>query len=232
MEMTATPTQEVQTIERQFADIQNLACELEGEIISQEQYEMALMVIDRSKTIKTKWVGVFESIRAAQVAALDVTYATINKLKNPCEMFVKNLTPKCFAWEKKQEALARAKEIELQAKAKKEAEDLALKEAAHHHENGRPEVAESILSAPAPVIPVIHVSPPLRTNTTLKQRITWKARVVDMKALLKAVCDGTAPSHLIELNQSEANKLAAALKGEMKIPGIESYQEGTYSSSR
>lgn len=231
MEVTALATQDIQIVEKRFSDIAALATDLEGEIQTQEQHELCLMVIQQSKQIKEKWVAIFDPIRAKQVEALDVTYATINKLKIPCEAYIKNLTPKCFAWTRKQEAVAKQMELELQAKARKEAEERAKAEAEQHIAAGRPDVAKSILEAPISVMPTVTVMPAKQAGApTLRTK--WKARITDAKLLLEAVCAGKAPLHILELNQAEADKLAAALKGEMRVPGLEAYEDPIYSKAR
>jgi len=55
--------------------------------------------------------------------------------------------------------------------------------------------------------------------------VSWKAELVDLRALLKAILDNNAPIELIEFNQSFANKLAKETKGEKQIDGIKFYVE-------
>ncbi len=51
----------------------------------------------------------------------------------------------------------------------------------------------------------------------------WKARLVDIKELAKAVGEGKAMSELLLLNESLANSLAK--NGVRFIPGVEIYEE-------
>lgn len=226
---SAIDTHEIQAIERQFTDIELLASEVEGEIQTQEQYESCLIVMSRGKELNKKWAAIFDPIREAQRTALEVTYATINKIKTPTENWIKILTPKCFRWEKRQETEAKALEQKRQEEARKAAEDAALAEAQHFATQGRPDVAEAILATPVHV-PVVVAPPPtsVLSAAKLSRGTRWKARVVNFEALFAAVAAGTVPKTTVMENQAVLDGLAKALKGELNIPGVEVYEEPTY----
>ena len=53
----------------------------------------------------------------------------------------------------------------------------------------------------------------------------WKARVVDLPALIKAVAAGTVPAAVLQANDVVLGAQARALKAECKYPGVEVYEE-------
>lgn len=71
--------------------------------------------------------------------------------------------------------------------------------------------------------PVIHMEKPKAAG--INTRKTYKARVVDFKALLQGIIDGKAPEAVIEINEGVLNSQARSLKDSMKYPGVEVYTE-------
>ena len=51
-------------------------------------------------------------------------------------------------------------------------------------------------------------------------RDLWSAEVTDLLALARAVADGVVAPTLLIPNQPALNKMAVALKGELRIPGV------------
>jgi hypothetical protein len=91
--------------------------------------------------------------------------------------------------------------------------------------SGRGQEAEAVLSQPivAPP-PTASWSPvPASRGTSFKE--SWKMRVVNLPALVKAVAEGKAPENLILANETALNGLAKALKASAQVPGVEFYKE-------
>ena len=63
----------------------------------------------------------------------------------------------------------------------------------------------------------------------ISTRASWKGRVVDKLALVKAVAEGRADLALLEVNQAVLDGLAKALKGGLSVPGCEPYEDKTLS---
>lgn len=62
-------------------------------------------------------------------------------------------------------------------------------------------------------------------------RSNWKAEVVDLLALVKAVAAGEASIDLLEANTSVLNKRAKALEMEFKVPGVRVYNDPIVAAS-
>lgn len=54
---------------------------------------------------------------------------------------------------------------------------------------------------------------------------TWKAEVVDIKAVCLAIAEGRLPAQLISVSQSEIDELARALEAEKTVDGLRYFQQ-------
>jgi len=78
-----------------------------------------------------------------------------------------------------------------------------------------------------------YMAPVVAEKSTLKgvsSRDSYKAEVVDLMALVKAVAAGEASIALLEANTKVINKQVAALKTEFKVPGIRVYTQAVVSA--
>lgn len=118
-----------------------------------------------------------------------------------------------LAYDAEAERKQREAEAKAQEEARKKSESMQAK-AEVMREKGKDELAdaleqnaETIIAAPV-VAPVIA---PVKTSGT-STRKTYKAKVVDLMALVKAVAEGKAPLNVITADQSVLDKMASALK--------------------
>ena len=63
----------------------------------------------------------------------------------------------------------------------------------------------------------------------ISTRSTWKGRMNDKLALIKAVAEGRADMALLDVNQQVLDGLAKALKSGLSIPGCEAYEDQSLS---
>jgi hypothetical protein len=56
-------------------------------------------------------------------------------------------------------------------------------------------------------------------------RENWKAEVVDLTALVKAVAEGSVPVTCLKPDTAELNRLAKVFKNTRKIEGVRQYAE-------
>jgi len=56
-------------------------------------------------------------------------------------------------------------------------------------------------------------------------RKTWKGKVVDMNALIKAAKQGNPAFSFLIVNQKELDKFARKTKGNVSVPGVEFFEE-------
>jgi hypothetical protein len=131
---------------------------------------------------------------------------------------------------KEQEAL-RQEAVKVEMARRKAEEEAKLKQAAELEAAGAQEDADAIMAEALEGFerPMAVYTPPPTTQKVeldgMASRTTWKANVVNLKALALAVGTGKAPLNLIEANIPALNRLATALKKEMSIPGVEAISD-------
>lgn len=64
----------------------------------------------------------------------------------------------------------------------------------------------------------------------ISRRETWRADVVDLRALVRGIADGVVPLAAIEANQKFLNGQARALRSELRYPGVRAVPERTIAS--
>lgn len=67
-------------------------------------------------------------------------------------------------------------------------------------------------------------------KTSVSARDNWKAELVDIKALAKAVADGRAPATLLCFSSKDGNAYARATKGTVPVDGVRFYNDRVLSS--
>lgn len=116
---------------------------------------------------------------------------------------------------KRQEEQRKAEE-----EARKAAEDARLEDAAMLAAAGDDEGAEQLLEEPIAAPVVIQQEAPVKQAGQVG-RMTYKCKVNDVKALMKAVLEGKAPSSCFTLDQGWLDKKAALDKEGFDLPGCE-----------
>ncbi len=164
-----------------------------------------------------------EAHMAPQIADAHAKHKKLTALRNtltaPFKQIRVEADKKLTVYRQEQQRIA----AEAQAKAGKEAREAAeairLEEAAALEAEGRTDLADAVLEAPVMAEPVAP-PPPVATVDGLSGRKTYKAEVIDMKALCKAIGDGSQPVDLVTANSSALNGMARALKSNLNIPGV------------
>lgn len=132
-----------------------------------------------------------------------------------------------LAFDRKVERKRREMEARLQAEADEKARrerNRLLKEA---NKLKTPELKEQrIAEAETVSAPAIQVEPDIERTDGESTVRTWKAKLVNFHALVKAAADGNeAAMSLLQYHAVAANKLARAVKDNMTVPGVEFYEE-------
>lgn len=139
--------------------------------------------------------------------------------------------------------LARAAADELLTKRERirlEAEQLELAEQAEAA--GATEEAEAIVSAPVEVkaVPVLPPPAPVQAPapvapsaapSSVSSRDNWKAEVVDLAALVRAVATGEAALRFVQASSSNLNDWARQIREEKVIHGVKIYNDPIYATN-
>lgn len=126
-----------------------------------------------------------------------------------------------IALRQKEEEEATRRRSEAEAQARKQAEEEQLRRAEAVATAGDKEAAMKILEE-TPVIAPIEIAPIQKAERVEDQhvRTTYRAEVTDFSALVKAVAAGQVALSVLEANLPVLNKMAVALKEELRIPGV------------
>ena len=126
-------------------------------------------------------------------------------------------------WEETQRRLAQAAEAKAAVERERLEDEARLAAAIEAEVRGDIEQATRVMTAPTPPMPLIvppAIAPPPPKAEGITFRTTYRAEVVDLKALVQAVAGGQVPLAYVEANQSALNQAARALKEELAVPGV------------
>lgn len=137
-----------------------------------------------------------------------------------------------LTWEGEQERIRQEQERALQAEAQRQAEAVVLdaaaameREAVATGDAGLLQEAQDILAQPVEAAPV-SVGKLMPKMQGITYRDQWKAHPeIDIKALARAVADGTVSPNLILPNVPALNALARATQGTQTVPGVRFYND-------
>lgn len=176
--------------------------------------------------IKSSYEPIVKKAHEAHKAAV----AELNAQLKPYEEAEKVLKRVMIDWATaERERIAQARR-DAEAKARKEAEEATLAEAEFLAASGDAKAADAVLEAPIIAKPVEVKVAEKAAGTSIRE--VWKARVVDIKALCRAVADGVVPPEFVEPNLSALSTAARSMKHLLGVPGVEAYAEQVMGVSR
>ena len=188
------------------------------QIVTQADYNLAnefgRKIRQSMKTIDDYCDPVIEAAHKAHKAACDQKKA----LYAPFEAAKKIIDAKQIAWYRAEQAKAAEERRKAEEEARKKAEDEALANAQALQDAGMNEAAEEAISQPV-VIEKVTVAVPTKAGGE-SFRDVWKAEVVDLMSLVKAVAAGQQPLAYLEANMPVLNKAASMFKGTAQIQGV------------
>lgn len=155
--------------------------------------------------------------RTARRAHLDICAAEARDLAQP-EAVATHLKTEIEVYDKQRELERRQIQAELEAAARRGEEEARLAEAQGLEAAGELRAAEAVLDAPVFVAPV---SVPKLTPRVdgISMREHWRCEVTDLRALARAVADGSVPTTYIEANMQALNTRARLDAAAFSVPG-------------
>jgi hypothetical protein len=190
------------------------------QVIDQVSYDMAVAclrdVIEREAVIIEHHKPIKEAAHKAHREACNAE----KRLLDPVQEAKIILRRSIADWETEQERIRREEERKAAAAAAREEEEMRLAMALEAGELGASEetidlIAMTELPLPRPVVP-----PTFRRAAGISTRVTYRAEVVDIKAVCRAVADGKLSPEYVLPNQPALNRRAAAEKESLQIPGV------------
>ena len=210
----------------------NWAIQAQGiQIVDDETYRAAVVLGQAGATIEAQIKDTFKPLKADADALHKKLCATEKGFLTPVQQGLERLRSIVRAWKEQQDRLAAQRQKEAEEAARKLAEDAKLALAVQAADSGASEAEiESILDAnltmPAPVLPAAPKVEGLREGGR------WKAQVIDIKALCRAVADGKVMAELVEPNMPLLNKLAVQYKEAFNVPGCTAKKESNVGFSK
>jgi len=204
-------------------EIQNQALALKAEadsfqITNQESYNLANEFGRRIKqgmrTIDAYCDPVIDAAHKAHKAACDQKRA----LYAPFEAAKIIVDQKQIMWWRAEQERVAEERRKAEDKAHKKAEDERLQQAQELQDAGMTEAAEDALKQPIVTEKVTIAEPEKAGGESYRE--TWKAEVMDLMALVKAVAQGLQPLAYLEANTATLNRAAAMFKGTLQIQGV------------
>src|SRR3990167_294165 len=182
-------------------------------------------VKELQKTISDTFRPIIAAANLTWKGALAEERKHLGPLQN-AEVLVKS---KMLEWMQEQERARREVQAKLQARAEKERQE-ALAKAEEARAGGKETRAEKYEERAAAII-APQLAPSFdRGSVSVKQ--LYRAEVVSLIDLVKAVIDGKAPIMCIEANSTFLNSQARAMKETLNYPGVKVIAEDSLSSRR
>ncbi len=221
MAAPATNIPEAESLEQETSA---LAVQAEAlKITDAASFERAGLFLRGVKAMRERVANTFDPIQTKAHAAWKEVLRQRKTIEEPMERAERIVKGSISTYTLEQERRARVEAARAAAAAKKADEERRLAEAASLEAAGEPEAAAAVLDEPAPPPPPPPA--PVARVSGITTRTVWKARVTDKAALIRAVADGKAPSSLLEVDEASLGALARASKGELRIPGVEAFEE-------
>jgi len=189
--------------------------------------------LSANKTYQKKVKEYFGPLKKQAKAVHSDVCSKERALLDPAILLEAKQKDACITYEAAQERLRMIEQARLEAEARKQEEEARkageaalMEEAAAAEKAGNTEEAEAILeeaeaveSEPVYTPPVIapKIAPKVEGQS---YSVTYKAEVVSLPGLFKAIADGRAPQMAGLANQVFLNQQARSLKDTMNIPGV------------
>lgn len=198
------------------------------EIDSDDMMELAATELGEAKVARKGFdamrLASTKPVRAALDAINDIYSEALDIYEQAEKLCTKNMTT------------YRAKQLELAAKAKIDAERLAAKErkrledeAAKLAQEGKTQeaIATTMVAQAVSVAPVV-AAPPKIAGTSFRRN--WKCRVVDRRELIVYLAAHPELDQCWEPVMTKFNQMAKAQEAGLAIPGLEAYNDETIAS--
>lgn len=180
----------------------------------------------RAKELDEERKRITKPMDDAKKAVMDVYKPAIEKL-NQAEAALKSTIT---TYQNEQRRLADLAAAEEARKAREEAEKLRAK-AEKMEAKGKAEDAEALRNVADMTVAAPRAVAAPSKLAGVSTRKVWKANVIDRAAAIKALADNPAYQHLLTIDESALNKLAAAMKSpNCPIAGVVFYEDSVISA--
>jgi len=164
-------------------------------------------------------------IKDAAYAAHKAACAAEKRLLDPLALAKSTVKRSIAGWEVEQERIRREAERQAEEAARKAEEEARISLAVEAEAAGASEeTTQEILATPIPMTRPVAV-PTFQRAEGVSTQQRWKADLVDIKALCRAIADGRASTELVQPNMVALNAMARAMKSTFNVPGVRAVPE-------
>lgn len=226
-------------------------------IVDGAHYTAVAETLKKKVSIRDLIFGILDPTRDIVYKAYKAVADRQKSVLDPMDDSIKGDKQALLAYEQEQQRIAREAQQKAQREAeeaqelerKRQTEELRLRVASEHAETGNIEEAEASLfdeTIQAPVMPVyaprVEVATPVTAG--LGSRKNWKARLIDLEALVLDVAEGIkcqrekgslmghAPVNVLEAKMTALNQAAKASERKDLYPGVEGFNDAVMNVRR
>lgn len=199
-------------------------------ISDQDTYDAATsMLLQEIIPFRKRWKDYWETLRVPAYAAYQGILSKFNEGDRPAEAAERQVKAEIRRWDEEQQKILEERQRQAQAEAERQAEEERLHAAIVAEESGATEQeVASIVDTPVAVV-AAPVQPTYAKASGVSKRDNWKAKVTNMKDLVKAVAAGKVPLEYLLPNEQALNARAKADKQTLNIPGVIAWNDSIVS---
>ncbi len=187
-------------------------------INNESTYRAASSFLLGVKALQKEVLDFFKPLKTAAQDAHRKLCAAEKEKAEPLIDVERKVKIRMLEYETEQRRIKAEQEAKLRAEARKIEEEARLREATRLEAEGRQKEAERLIEAPI-FTPPVAVAPPTPKVQGVSFRETWSAEVDDIRALCRAIADGSAPTTYVTPNMTAINAIARAQKEGFSVPG-------------
>jgi len=190
-------------------------------VADQESYNEALQLASACKTRITMVEDVWKASREAAYKAWKTITETIASFTKPLEEAAKICSRKAYDWKSEEEKRRQIEADRVRKENQKKLEDERLRQAEAVAAQGKPELADAILSEDTTVAPVEPEKLEKPAGVTMREN--WQFEIVDEKLL---------PREFLTPDTKKIGQVVKAMKAATAIPGVKVYDVGSVAVAR
>ena len=198
-------------------------------ITDQKSYNDAAEFVLRIVGLRKQVVDHHAPIKTATHKAHKEAVSAEKKLLDPLQQAETIIKRAISDWDAKQERIRIEEQRKLEAAQRKADEDARLALAQEAEENGATEETVDEILETQVVAPAVVAAPTYQRTSGISTTKRWRAEVVDIKALCRAIGEGNMPTNIVQANMTVLNSLARALKESFKVPGCKAVIDSSVS---
>ena len=197
-------------------------------ISSQESYNQATtLLLEKVVPFRKRWKEYWDKPKKLAWEAYQAIQSKFKEGDEPLEMAERTLKHAIRVWDDEQTRIEQERQRKAQEEAERHADEERLQAAIVAEQSGATQQeVEAIVDSPVAVV-AEPVPPAYQRTSGISTRRTWKCKVNDLHALVKAAAKDKSLLPYLLANEKALNARASADQSTMNIPGCLAYQESS-----